>query len=285
MRSMSDPFLNLKRPSWSSRAHIRDSRPASPSRVGAQGSGAGSGHSERAHSKYSASGAERWFECPGSVELSEGLPSKSSPWAEEGTRAHEVLEFALKAGLKGLDFVMDPGTPEEMVGHARNARNFLLTLWAKSPTSDFLVEQKVYLDFIHEEAFGTFDAAILDHFGTLHVVDYKYGAGVSVSVKENLQMIFYALGLANRYDWNFKRVRMWIIQPRIKGYDGPVFWDISMEELMAYIPRFKDAIDRAVTETDTFVEGSHCHWCRAKTICPLKRRAKEEEARNVFGRS
>ena len=53
-------------------------------------------HKQRAHSKFSASGAERWFACPGSVELSEGVPDKETEWSKEGTLAHEVLEEIMK---------------------------------------------------------------------------------------------------------------------------------------------------------------------------------------------
>ena len=130
--------------------------------------------------------------------------------------------------------------------------------------------------------FGTFDGAVVDLFGTLHVFDYKYGAGVPVSVRENLQMIFYGIGLAHRYHWNFKRVRLWIIQPRIKGYDGPTFWEVPTSILKCWVPTFRKAVERVIAEPDTFVEGDHCRWCKARSICPLKREAKLEAAKSVF---
>src|SRR5665213_1028404 len=187
-------------------------------------------HGERAHSKFSASGADRWFNCPGSVELSEGQPDKSSPWAIEGTEAHEVLEKIMLQELRSYPADMHEDeeerhflqkVPKEMYQHAVNAARFILDLGRKLD-AEVLVETRIYLDFIHPEMFGTFDGGVIDYFGTLHVFDYKYGAGHAVSPKENLQMIFYAIGLAAQHHWNFKRVRLWIIQPRIKGYDGPM---------------------------------------------------------------
>jgi len=244
-------------------------------------------HGERAHSKFSASGAERWFACSGSVALSEGLPDKSSPWAEEGTLAHEVLEEVLTKAIEAGDlfagrFGLEVKATKIMFVHAVDAANFILELGQKLD-AEVLVENKVYLDFIHPEMFGTYDGAVIDHFGTLHVFDYKYGAGHSVSPKRNLQMIFYGLGLAHKFHWNFKKVRLWIIQPRIKGYDGPVFWDISIDDLKGYIRDFEAAVHRVETMPDVYTEGSHCHWCKAKSICPLKREAKIEEAKNIFG--
>ena len=44
------------------------------------------------HAKLSASGAHRWMACPGSVAAEDGLPDKSSSFAEEGTIAHDVME-------------------------------------------------------------------------------------------------------------------------------------------------------------------------------------------------
>ncbi len=241
-------------------------------------------HSERKHSKYSASGAERWFACPGSVQLSEGIPSKDSVWSIEGTKAHEVLETYLRTILINWtsNVVFPPNVPKEMVHHAGNAAMGIVGLHLKYPGSEVLVETRIPLDFIHPEAFGTFDGAVVDHFGTLHVFDYKYGAGHAVSPKENLQMIFYGLGLAHQYEWNFKKVRLWIIQPRIKGYDGPTFWELSILELKAYVKKFTDAIERVEKFPQLYVEGSHCHWCNAKGICPLKQEAKNDKARAAF---
>lgn len=236
---------------------------------------------ERAHSKFSASGAERWFKCPGSVELSEGLPDKTSIYAEEGTRAHEVLEDILEAMLKGRTTYMITDT-EEMARRACDAARFMVGIYKSLPESMIQVETRIYLDFIHPEMFGTFDGAVIDYFGTLHVFDYKYGAGYAVSAKENLQMIFYAIGVAHLHHWNFKKVRMWIIQPRISGYDGPTFWEIGIFELKAYVGKFTEAVSRVEKRPDLYIEGQHCHWCKAKSICPMKTEKKLNKARQAF---
>lgn len=243
------------------------------------------GHKERAHSKFSASGAERWFNCSASVEASEGMPDKPNEWSIEGTKAHELLEEIMLVMIRnGLTKVFYPqvskAIPPEMVVHATNAANFILGIGAKNK-AEVLVETRVYLDFIDPDMFGTFDGAVLDHFGTLHVFDFKYGQGHSVRAEENLQMIFYGLGLAHKYQWNFKRVRLWIIQPRIKGYDGPTYWDLSIDELRGYIPKFRAAVKRVKTNP-TFAEGAWCYWCKAKSTCPLKTKIRRESAVDIF---
>ena len=93
-----------------------------------------SNHGARAHSKFSASGAERWFCCPGSVSLSEGLPDKETIYSKEGTEAHEVLERLLKieagesAGRRFEAQEYFLGKPKEMLYHAERAANFILNL-------------------------------------------------------------------------------------------------------------------------------------------------------------
>lgn len=242
-------------------------------------------HEARKHSKFSASGAERWMNCPGSVALSEGLPDKSSVWAQEGTLAHEVLERTLVQQIsnskraKTMDAAIDP----MMVHHTAEAAKFIMNIYRKHPGSEVLVETRIRLDFIHPEMFGTFDAAVIDHFATLHVFDFKYGAGYAVNPRENLQMIFYGLGLAHLHHYNFNRVRLWIIQPRIKGYNGPSFWDISIERLMnEFLPLFKRKVAEVERYPKRFNEGGWCHWCRARSICPLKAQNKLDEAIEIF---
>lgn len=250
-------------------------------------------HGARKHSKYSASGAERWLACPASANISEGLPDKSSVYSLEGTAAHEVLEdMLLKAIATGAKTVSTIGASfdwkwqgppnKEMISHTANAANFILRLHHDLPGSELLVETRVHLDFIHPEMFGTFDAAVVDDFGTLHVLDFKYGSGHAVSPVRNLQMAFYGVGLAHLYQWNFKRVRLWVVQPRIKGYDGPSYWEIPTLELKTYVDIFKRGVERVEEKANEFAEGPHCHFCKAKGICPLKRGTKISKARNIF---
>ncbi len=264
----SDPFLALCR-------SPRSSKPA-----------AASDHAERAHSKFSASGASRWFACPGSVGLSEGLPDKSSDKAKEGTLAHEVVEKILLEQIKNdalTKCYAYSNVSRGMLAHAQGAADFMFGLHKKTPDSEIMVETRVYLDFLHPEAFGTFDGAVVEHFGTLHVFDFKYGT-YPVSPKENLQMLFYAIGLAHRYQWNFERVRMWIIQPRVDNYEGPVFWEISIRELRAWVIEFQGAIDRVLKFPKMYVEGQYCYFCKAKSICPLKQEKKFDKANTIFGK-
>lgn len=194
----------------------------------------------------------------------------------EGTKAHEVLEAIVRSG-KAL---LPVSVPRVMVDCGFEAAKHI---WRLSKGKTLLIEQRVFLDFIHPEAFGSLDYAVVEPYGTLDILDYKYGKSL-VSPKENLQFIFYALAVAYKYHWNFDRVRMWTMQPRVQGFDGYSFWNISTRELMDYVPKFEQAIDRVERFPDKYVEGDWCWFCKAKSICPLKEQKKLIEAVTVFGK-
>lgn len=250
-------------------------------------------HGKRKHSAFSASGTDRWLQCPGSVSLSEGLPDKDSAASLYGTLGHEALEIivkcALETGARNLTRAVLPDTmPLEVAVHGMKAANFILGIYGKHPGSDLLIEERVSLEFIEPEMFGTLDYAVVDVFGTLHILDYKFGTHM-VSPVNNTQLIFYALAIAYRFDWNFKRVRHWVIQPRARGFDwrdnGPPFWECTMEELKAYIDIFRRGVKRAKSKSPLYTEGPHCYFCKAKGICPLKTEAKKSQASKLFGSS
>lgn len=254
-------------------------------------------HGERKHSKFSASGADRWFNCPGSVGLSEGIKDKPNRWSEEGAKAHEVLEALLRVELSGNSSAVieenrhllaygpefGPFNFHEIMAHAKKTAKFILSLGNEG--QKLLVETRISLSFIHPEAFGTFDGAAIEPFGVLDVVDFKYGANHAVAPKKNLQMIFYAMALAHQYNWNFETVKLWIDQPRSRGYDGPAFWELSIGELKAWVPVFEEKVANVEFNPDTYVDGPWCYWCKAKTICPLKREKKLDEAKLIFEQS
>lgn len=236
-------------------------------------------HAERAHSKFSASGSERWLNCAASVALEEmSPPSPDSPWSKEGTKAHEVLEQLLVFG-KPLFY-----PEQEMLKHCRKAAGYIkhaATLECNN-SGFLLVEKRVYNSEIHDEMFGTCDAIIVRHGISIHIIDFKYGAGHVVDPEENTQLIQYALGVAEAYDWNFRTVKMTILQPRA-GNDWAKTWEISAKELKTkWLPLWKKGVARVERGDAKPFPGSWCHWCRAKAICPAKLEKKFNDVKNRF---
>lgn len=225
---------------------------------------------KKKHAKFSASSAHRWLNCPGSIRLSEKAPPQAeSEYAREGTLAHECLEYLIESreSPKTAERLARLKYPAEMVDYGLDALKFLQSLQGSS--SEFMCEQKVSLEHIHPEMFGTLDAALVDLFGHLHVFDYKYGAGIAVNVVDNPQLAFYALALAHRYDYNFEGVSCVVIQPRAHQDGGPIrFWKTDVATLQAYGEMFKRAAELAESKNPPLCAGDWCRFCPAKIMCP-----------------
>lgn len=233
---------------------------------------------EKAHATYSASGSDRWLNCPGSIALTEDAPpQRESDYAAEGTKAHAYLEMILKAYLtpKGkprsllLELHRSNPADVEMIEHAWAAAKWIIER-TEETKGTLHAETKVdATPFTKEGQFGTADALIVELFGTLYVVDFKYGAGVPVDVVENTQMLYYALGASHQHDHNFTEVVMVIIQPRADHADGPIrSWTLSIDELLEWEGKFKDGVEACEKPDAELRSGDWCRWCPAKTICP-----------------
>lgn len=220
-------------------------------------------HAERKHSKFSASGAERWLNCPASVELEEASPpSQDSKWSLEGTLAHEVLESILR-GAAILDDHFD--ITEEMVEQCNRVAIRIESI-RKLAKGKLYVEQRVHARFIHAEMFGTCDA-IIDGGKVLYIIDFKYGQS-EVSPVKNPQLIQYALSVAGSNNWKWERAELWIMQPRINHFKS---WSVSMKDLREHWrPLWNSGVLRVLRNHSKPFPGHWCHWCRAKFTCPAK---------------
>lgn len=254
---------------------------------------------DKAHADFSASGAYRWMACPGSIELCKSAPeTPESPYAAEGTMAHECVEFLLKnrANFAAAIKMAKKKYPPEMVEHCVASADVILS-WLSDACQEygedveFLCETKVDSSlFTCGGQFGTLDAAIVPHFGRLTVIDFKYGAGTVVDPagldgKGNPQLVYYALALSYQYDHNFTDVELVVIQPRaFSGEDdgGLRSHVMTMAELKAWHPRFRDAVMATGPKSAPLVAGDHCRYCGAKAICPEVKEKAMEQAKIVF---
>lgn len=137
-----------------------------------------------AHAKLGASNAHRWMVCPGSVAAEDGLPDKTSAFAQEGTDAHELAEQALRmahmppehvekrdwakyADIKSNEF-LDLFEDQVMADYVRVYTDYVNHLAVDCDTIE--IEQRVsYADWV-PGGFGTADAIIVKG-DTLHVCD------------------------------------------------------------------------------------------------------------------
>lgn len=236
-------------------------------------------HSERAHSKFSASGSERWLNCAYSVEAEENSPpSKDSFWSKEGTLAHEVLEAMLLR--KPIPSSFD--VSKEMIGHVQKVVNKIRAIQGAFGGRLF-VEQKVFASYIHPDMFGTLDTLIAGDDHTLHIGDFKYGQ-TPVKAEKNTQLIQYALSVAESYNWeHFSHVKMWIFQPRIGGEKWFDSWTITMKDLKSlWLPVWQKGVERVTKGASKPFAGSWCHYCRARYTCPAKAANQMKKVSNAF---
>ena len=231
------------------------------------------------HALLSASSASRWLVCTAAPRFEEGLPERTSEYAEEGRLAHAIAELKVlkkstvmtnrtyNSRLNKLK--KDPSYNPEMdktTDLYLEYINELVMGYDNTPT--VAVEVQVDFSAYVPEGFGTCDCCIIGG-DTLSIVDYKHGKGVPVAAKGNPQMRLYALGALNRYAPIFggtiKNVRMSIMQPRLDP--EPSTDTITVEELRAWGDSIKPIASKAFSGFGEFVPGDHCRFCRGKAKC------------------
>ena len=240
------------------------------------------------HAILSASSSHRWLACPPSAKLCAGLPNESSPYAQQGTDAHELAAFKVlrllgkeaanpRENLTFFDSEMDECTDAyaafvmEQMTEAKKR--------CKDPVA--LVEQRLDFSRWVPEGFGTGDACIVAD-GILHVIDLKYGLGVLVESERNPQMMCYALGLLELFDgiYDAETVRLTIFQPR---RDNVSTWELSKADLLEWAENvLTPAAKLAYEGKGDFKAGNHCQFCRAKANCRKRAEYNLEMARYDF---
>lgn len=242
-----------------------------------------------AHAKLGASNAHRWLACPGSVNAEDGLPNTSSPFAEEGTMAHELAERVLGMAHLPPEYVEYEDWPR----YATIKSNEFLDLYEDQEMADFV---RVYVDYVNALAagadsveiearvsydewvpggFGTADAIIV-RGSTLHICDLKYGMGVRVDAEENPQGMLYALGayLLTELVYDIERVQIHIIQPRI---DHISQWEIGIPDLLRWAEWVKQRAEETLAADAPRVPGEkQCRFCKAKASCAALKKLTED---------
>jgi hypothetical protein len=237
------------------------------------------------HAKLSASSSARWLTCTASPGLEAQFPDTTSPYAAEGTRAHDLAEvFAThQTGLLPQEAyenefaALFPGTPPtcemldavEAYAHLVNAR--LDEAKTRCPDPLLCLEERV--DFSHwvPDGFGTADCLIIAD-GVLEVIDFKYGKGVKVEAEDNPQMMLYALGAWHYYNeyYSIHSVRMTIFQPRLS--DEPSTAEMPIADLLNWAedvlkPKAQEAFDGP----GEYRPGEEqCRFCRAAAQCKAR---------------
>ena len=245
------------------------------------------------HAYLSASASHRWLACPPSAKLCAQEEDQGSPYAQQGTDAHELCQYLVEKAL-GYD-VRDPTEDltwydGEMQEAAEGYCSFVTDQVeeARRICPDPLVCIEQTLDFSKwvEHGFGTGDCVIVAD-GLLHIIDYKYGVGVLVSAAGedgtgNSQLKCYALGALDTFGdlYDIQRIRLTIYQPRRDNVDT---FELSQEDLLAWADNVLAPIAKLAYEGQgEFHAGEHCQFCKIKATCRERARYNMELARYDF---
>lgn len=245
------------------------------------------------HAFLSPSASHRWLNCPPSAKLCAALPDQTSPYAAQGTDAHELCAYLVEKAL-GRD-VNDPTESlsyydAEMQTCAEGYAEFVMQEYelAKQtcPDTDVLIEQKVDFSKWVEGGTGTADCILLSD-GTAEIIDYKHGLGVMVSAESeefggNPQLMCYALGLIDMFDgiYNIDTIRMAIYQPR---RDNVSICQMSKDDLMKWAEETLAPTAILATKGEgEFKAGDHCQFCKVKATCRKRAEYNLEMAKYDF---
>lgn len=234
-------------------------------------------HADRGHSFFSPSGAHQWLACPGGWQAHLLVEQAPSPYAEEGTRAHELAEWLLR---NDRNVVID--APEDMLDAAMEYVNFATA--GADGADTVLIEHRV--DFSHLTPIpgqgGTLDHAALIPYGPAILTDFKYGAGVKVYAERNPQLMIYALAILNEYDafYDFPHFHLRIAQPRLDHFDS---WTVGRDELIEFGEYVRERAALVLQPDAPRVPGEkQCRWCRVAATCPARLAQLQETAVAVF---
>ena len=225
------------------------------------------------HAYLSASASHRWLSCPPSAKLCADVNDEASPYAKQGTDAHELCEYKVLHAL-GED-VKDPTEnldyfDTEMEESTDEYCNYVLEQYEKAKQlckdPKVLVEQRLDFSKWVPDGFGTGDCLIIAD-KVLQIIDFKYGLGILVEAENNPQMMCYALGALDTYDgiYDIESVEMTIFQPR---RDNVSTFTISKEELLKWAEEFlAPTAQLAYNGEGEYHAGDHCQFCKVKATC------------------
>ncbi len=236
----------------------------------------------RKHALLSASGAERWLNCTPSARLEEKIKDTSSPYAAEGTLAHNIAEYQLQLALKQITkrkYNAELKKLEEseffypgMVEEVEEYTNYCLEQYAEATAKDqhaiLNIEERLDFSKYVPEGYGTGDCVIVGN-GELEVIDLKFGKGVVVSPVENSQLMLYALGAWENYNflYDIEKISVTVAQVRLGNISS---YSVTADMLLEWGEEIRPKANLAFAGKGDFAPGHWCRWCKVKATCTAR---------------
>jgi len=274
---------------------------------------------ETGHSLLGPSSAKRWLTCTPSARLGENIPDTggTSPYAAEGTAAHQFGEIRLLWKLGGIDFAeyrirlaqakedfereiaewthSEWDSIDEYVLYCESEVERLGGNYLTGGNAVWGVEQTVDFSEFVPMGKGTADFTIVNHdLMIIKAIDLKFGKGIAVDARDNDQAKLYSLGLAcgggagapdrilDRGDWDAYKVEWAIVQPRLNyiGEDSTPLADLVEWATDYVMPRAQMAWNG---EGELVPSDEACRYCRVAPTCPARFKHYSDMARAEFG--
>lgn len=240
--------------------------------------------------KFRASAADRYINCPASVVAAQDEPeSPSGAAADKGTVAHKVGENCIMNGGKAADYVgtkpcehegLDLVFPEDDVEAVQTYIDYV-----KGLALDYLeVERKVTMPWVPNKidkkapasaglTKGFIDTVGYDEdFGILYIIDYKNG--VMPVPADSLQFPTYAIPMLQHFK-DATQVITVAVQPNSNDdeFIKEKAWTIEeLEDVKKKIiekVKWVNATDPIDLDREDYKEGHWCKFCPNKHQCPL----------------
>ena len=221
------------------------------------------------HAKYSPSKLSRILKCPGSVDFIDYLRKKghippedqdTNEFAEEGSMLHDQIERLVNN--EPLTESLDAEQHETI----QRSFEWLLSLEQIHRAETIQTETKVTMEgYGIDNCYGTADIIMVGN-SSVHVLDWKFGRGVPVTVDRNVQLMTYLAATMKNMENLEKFVSfghsLWIhiAQPRLNYFGS---YNVSLNELKEHIENLREALD----SHDILASDDGCFWCPAKPRC------------------
>ena len=238
------------------------------------------------HSSFGGSVAARVLRCPASVGLVEKVPAhlrKASSYATRGTALHSAMALLIEQKRRIDDLVGETIdgytiTVDDVELALRPALTYVEAL-LDQPGAEYYLERRVIFPTI-AGAFGTCDL-IVRIGDTIHVIDFKFGAGVRVLALYpegdvdtiNGQLLFYGAAARHSIPEFFSGIDdiiLTILQPMSVEPDAEMVSSVAVTpaELDEFVAVYRAACEQALAPTPRLARGAHCRFCAARPICP-----------------
>ena len=253
-------------------------------------------HGQRGHSRLAPSAASRWTVCTASPAYLQAnayrIVERSSRYADEGSRAHEVAEAIMRGEP------IPEGTSEETLRYVTGYVDFCKSLTPDGVINPRFVEVEVPLFYKKEDSGHVDFATMSPERDEVCICDYKHGAGVKVHADYNKQLATYARSFVEEYDlagWvnDTTKIRISIYQPRCRDllddFDDLTVepsenepaksvastWVVSWSELLLFTEKEIGIPAQLIQDNAThllkFVSSeSTCKWCPASSFCDTR---------------